>query len=65
MATSSIKKTFTLRTREETNAFMKLFEESLRNPPKLEKSVAKMASPAQDDEFLKALRKMYGNNASQ
>ena len=63
MATSSIKKTFALHGREEAGAFMKLFEESLRNPSKLEKPVAMMATPEQDEEFFSKLRKVYGSNA--
>lgn len=64
MATSSIKKTFALHGREEASAFMKLFEESLRTPSKLEKPVAMMATPEQDEEFFSKLRKVYGSNAS-
>ena len=64
MATSSIKKTFSLKTKQEANAFMKLFEESLRNPPVLEKPVARMATHGQDEEFIKKLQELYGNNAS-
>ena len=54
MATSSIKKTFSLQTRQETNAFMKLFEESLRNPPKLEKSAIPMATEADVENMIRA-----------
>lgn len=44
MATSSLYKTFSLRTREETDAFMQMFEEALRNPSKIEKSGIKLAT---------------------
>ncbi|MBQ9539296.1 MAG: hypothetical protein IJU95_08485 [Treponema sp.] len=64
MATSSIHKEFSLHNREEADAFMKLFEESLRNPPKLEKPAAVMATLEQDEEFFSKLRKIYGSNSS-
>ncbi len=63
MATSSIHKEFALNSREEANAFMRLFEESLRNPPKLEKPAAVMSTQEQDEEFFRKLRKVYGSNS--
>lgn len=47
MATSSINKTFTLRNKAEVTNFMRLFEKSVQNPPKLEKSSIRMATPEQ------------------
>lgn len=64
MATSSLYKTFSLKTKKETNAFMQMFEESLRNPPKIEKSGIPLASEDSAKRLAEALKKQYGNNGS-
>lgn len=61
MATSSLYKTFSLKTKEETDIFMKKFEESLCKPQKIKKTGIKMASESDTDKFLSTLRKKYGN----
>lgn len=53
MATSSIHKEFALNSREEADAFMRLFEESLRNPPKLETPAAVMATETDVQEMVR------------
>ena len=58
MATSSINKTFTLRNKAEVTNFMRLFEKSVQNPPKLEKSSIRMSTPEQVTELVNAVRKM-------
>ena len=60
MATSSIKKTFTLRNKTEVASFMRMFEKSFKNPPKLEKSSIRMSTPEQVTELVNAVRKMHG-----
>ena len=64
MATSSLYKTFSLKTKEETNAFMEMFEQALKNPPKIEPSGVKMATEGNAERLVKALEKKYGNNSS-
>ena len=64
MATSSLYKTFSLRTREETDAFMNMIEESLRNPPKTEKSGVKMSTDEDIEKMIKILQRQDGNNTS-
>lgn len=64
MATSSLYKTFSLRTREETNAFMKMFEESLRNPPKIELSGVKMATEGDIKDMISMWKKKNENASS-
>ncbi len=61
MATSSLYKTFSLKTKEETNAFMQMFEESLRNPQKIEPSGVEMASDDDTKKLIEALRKQYAD----
>ena len=65
MATSSLYKTFSLRTQEETDVFMQKFEESLRNPPKTEKSGVKMSTDEDIEKIIKILQRQNGNNASE
>ena len=64
MATSSLYKTFSLKTKEETNAFMEMFEQALKSPPKSEPSGVKMATEGNAERLVKALEKRYGNNSS-
>ena len=64
MATSSIKKTFSLRTKEETSVFMKMFEESLRNPPKIEKTGVKMSDDEDIEKMISILQRQNENNAA-
>lgn len=64
MATLSLYKTFSLKTKEETNAFMEMFEQALKNPPKIESSSVKMATEGKAERLVKALEKRYGNNSS-
>ena len=64
MATSSLYKTFSLKTKRETDAFMQMFEESLRNPPKTEKSDISLASEDSAKRLAEALKKQYGNSGS-
>ena len=61
MATSSLYKTFSLKTKKETNAFMQMFEESLRNPQKIEPSGVEMATDDDTKKLIKALRKQYAD----
>lgn len=61
MATSSLYKTFSLKTKEETNVFMKKFEESLRNPSTIKKSSVNTATLDDTDKLVEALKKKYGN----
>lgn len=61
MATSSLYKTFSLKTKEETNVFMKKFEESLRNPSAIKKSSVNTATLDDTDKLVEALKKKYGN----
>lgn len=61
MATSSLYKTFSLKTKEETNVFMKKFEESLRNPSPIKKSGVNTATLDDTDKLAEALKKKYGN----
>ena len=61
MATSSLYKTFSLKTKKETNSFMQMFEESLRNPPKIEPSGIDMATDDDTKELMRILRKQYAN----
>ena len=58
MTTSSIKKTFTLRDKTEVASFMRMFEKSFKNPPKLEKSSIRMSTPEQVTQLVNAVRKM-------
>lgn len=64
MATSSLYKTFSLKTKEETNVFMKKFEESLRNPSKIENSGVKMSTEEDVKKIIRILQRQNGNNAS-
>ncbi|MCH5291895.1 MAG: hypothetical protein J1D88_09120 [Treponema sp.] len=65
MATSSLYKTFALRTREETDIFMQKFEEHLKNPQPIEKTGVKMATEEDVERMIKILREQNGNNASE
>ena len=57
MATPSLYKTFSLHTQEETNAFMKIFEDALHNPPKVEKSGAKLSDEKSIQNIIGILQK--------
>ena len=61
MATSSLYKTFSLKTKEETNVFMQKFEEHLRNPQPIEKSGVNMGALNDTGKLFEALKKQYGN----
>lgn len=58
MATSSIKKTFTLHNKSEVTNFMQMFAKASKTPPKLEKSSIKMSTPEQVTELVNAVRKI-------
>ena len=62
MATSSLYKTFSLRTKEETNAFMKIFEEALHNPPKVEKSGVETSDEKSIENIIRILQKQNGSH---
>ena len=64
MASSSLYKTFSLRTKEETNAFMKIFEEALHNPPKVEKSGVEMSDEKSIENIIRILQKQNGSHTS-
>lgn len=65
MATSSLyKSSFSLETKEATDIFMKKFEESLLNPPKIEKTDVKMSTDEDIEKMLMILRKQNENNSS-
>ena len=58
MATSSIKKTFTLHNKTEVTSFMQMFAKASKMPPKLEKSEIKMSTPEQVTKLVNAVREM-------
>ncbi len=64
MATSSLYKTFSLKTKKETNAFMQMFEESLRNPQKIEPSGVEMATDDEIEKMISMWQKKNGNDTS-
>ena len=61
MATSSLYKTFSLRTKSQTDIFMQKFEESLRKPSKIEKSGVEMASDEDTAKLVENLRRQYAD----
>ncbi len=64
MATSSLKKSFSLTGKTEISNFARMLEESVKNPPKIEKTGVKMSSTEDIKKILSILRRQNGNNAS-
>ena len=60
MATSSIKKTFTLHNENEVKCFMHMFAKASDTPPELKKFSIKMSTPEQVTKLVNAVRKMQG-----
>lgn len=60
MATSSLKKSFVINTKKEADAFVKMFADSLKNPPKPIKEVE--YSTISQEQMAKIINARLGKN---